>query len=69
MSMTKLEYKDKMAATLSYCRRKCVVIAVAKWHNIFFFIKYENLPPLSFFIWFVRLLSLRPLLAYCSSLG
>jgi hypothetical protein len=31
--------------------------------------KYFIHPSLYFFIWFVRLLALRPLLAYCASLG
>jgi hypothetical protein len=32
-------------------------------------IKYSSLRETFFFIWFVRLLALRPLLAYCASLG
>jgi hypothetical protein len=52
-------------------KNKKLSLPVANWSLISLNIWYGNvlLGFFFFFIWFVRLLALRPLLAYCASLG
>jgi hypothetical protein len=61
-----LGYRERQRVLLLY---KISTVFLRPFYSLRFFLKYHICYHTFFFIWFVRLLALRPLLAYCASLG